>query len=175
MNRYPLWKYVLIGIVLVVGIVYTLPNLYGEAPAVQVSGGKATVKVDNSVVDRVTQALQAASLDADFVTLEGASVRARFTDADTQLKAKDVISQALNTDPTDPRTSWREPGVALAAVADADERLPMYLGLDLRGGVHFLMRRHARGLEAGHRHLRQRRAQCLARQAHPLWRRHPRR
>ena len=140
MNRYPLWKYALLGLVLLVGLLYTLPNFYGEAPAVQVSSGKATVKVEAAMVDRVQQALQGANLTPDFVQLEGTSVRARFTDTDTQLKAKDAISAALNPDPADPRYI-----VALNLVSRSPQwltklhALPMYLGLDLRGGVHFLM------------------------------------
>ncbi|WP_418318358.1 protein translocase subunit SecD [Piscinibacter sakaiensis] len=140
MNRYPLWKYVILAIALLVGIVYSLPNLFGEAPAVQVSSAKATVKVDSAVVDRVEAALKAASINADFVQLEGQSVRARFTDTDTQLKAKDAISNALNPDPADPGYI-----VALNLVSRSPvwlsslHALPMYLGLDLRGGVHFLM------------------------------------
>ncbi|MDP1647132.1 MAG: protein translocase subunit SecD [Rubrivivax sp.] len=140
MNRYPLWKYALLGVVLLVGLLYTLPNFYGEAPAVQVSSGKATVKVEAAMVERVQQVLQAASLKPDFVQLEGTSVRARFADTDTQLKAKDAIGAALNPDPADPRYI-----VALNLVSRSPQwmarvrALPMYLGLDLRGGVHFLM------------------------------------
>ena len=140
MNRYPLWKYVVLGIALVVGLLYTVPNLYGEAPAVQVSSGKATLKVEAALVDRVQQVLSAAGLKADFVQLDGNSVRARFADTDTQLKAKDAISAALNPDRADPRYI-----VALNLVSRSPQwmtrlhALPMYLGLDLRGGVHFLM------------------------------------
>ena len=140
MNRYPWWKYALLGVALLVGLLYTLPNFYGEAPAVQVSAGKATVKVDNATVARVQQALQAANVNADFVQFDGNSVRARFADTDTQIKAKDTISKALNPDPADPRYI-----VALNLVPQTPSWLrklhaaPMYLGLDLRGGVHFLM------------------------------------
>jgi preprotein translocase subunit SecD len=140
MNRYPLWKYALLAVALLVGLLYTVPNFYGEAPAVQVSSGKATVKVEAAMVDRVQQVLAAANLQADFVQLEGTSVRARFADTDTQLKAKDAISAALNPDPADPRYI-----VALNLVSRSPQwmaqmrALPMYLGLDLRGGVHFLM------------------------------------
>ena len=81
-----------------VGLLYTLPNFYGEAPAVQVSGGKSTVKVDAAAVARVQQALQAANVKADFVQFDGNSVRARFADTDTQIKAKDAITKALNPD-----------------------------------------------------------------------------
>ncbi|MEO8279942.1 MAG: protein translocase subunit SecD, partial [Ideonella sp.] len=140
MNRYPLWKYLILAFALLIGIVYSLPNVFGEAPAVQVSSGKATVKVDSSVTSRVETALKAAGLNADFVQLEGQSVRARFNDTDTQLKAKDTISKALNPDPADPSYI-----VALNLVSRSPvwlsslHALPMYLGLDLRGGVHFLM------------------------------------
>jgi len=140
MNRYPLWKYVLLAVALVVGLLYTAPNLYGEAPAVQVSSGKATIKVDRALVDRVEQALQQAALKPDFVQLEGNSIRARFDSTDNQLKAKDALSKALNPDPADPGYI-----VALNLLSRSPawmaklHALPMYLGLDLRGGVHFLM------------------------------------
>ncbi len=146
MNRYPLWKYVLLGIVLLVGLLYTLPNFYGEAPAVQISGAKATVKVDAGMVDRVQQVLSGAKLQADFVRFDGASVRARFSDIDVQKKAKDAIDGALNPDPADPRYT-----VALNLLSRSPDwmaklrALPMYLGLDLRGGVHFLMQVDMRG------------------------------
>jgi preprotein translocase subunit SecD len=140
MNRYPIWKYALLALALVVGLLFTLPNLFGEAPAVQVSSGKATVKVDSAMVERVTQVLTAAGVKADFVQFDGNSVRARFADTDTQIKAKDTIAKALNPDPADPRYI-----VALNLVSRSPawltglRALPMYLGLDLRGGVHFLM------------------------------------
>ena len=140
MNRYPWWKYAILVIALLVGVLYTAPNFFGEAPAVQVSSGKATVKVEPALVTRVQEALKQASVNADFVALEGTSVRARFTDTDTQLKAKDAIAKALNPDPGDPQYI-----VALNLVSRSPQwmasvrALPMYLGLDLRGGVHFLM------------------------------------
>jgi preprotein translocase subunit SecD len=140
MNRYPLWKYVMLLAALLVGLVYTLPNFYGEAPAVQVSSGKATVKLDVSVVSRIEAALAAAGLRPDFVLFEGNSVKARFADLDSQGKAKDAIDRALNPDPADPSYI-----VALNLLSrsppwlTALHALPMYLGLDLRGGVHFLM------------------------------------
>ncbi len=140
MNRYPWWKYTILGVALLVGLLYTLPNFYGEAPAVQLSAGKSTVKVDSASVARVQQVLQDAKITADFVQFDGNSVRARFADPDTQLKAKDAISRAFNPDATDPRYI-----VALNLVSRSPEwmaklhALPMYLGLDLRGGVHFLM------------------------------------
>ncbi|MBK6472895.1 MAG: protein translocase subunit SecD [Betaproteobacteria bacterium] len=146
MNRYPLWKYAILGVVLLIGLLYTLPNFYGESPAVQVSGGKSTVKVDADMVQRVQQTLTAAQISADFVRFDGASVRARFDDIDTQIKAKDALLKALNPDPADPRYI-----VALNLVSRSPtwltklHALPMYLGLDLRGGVHFLMQVDMRG------------------------------
>lgn len=140
MNRYPWWKYAILGIALLVGLIYTAPNLFGEAPAVQVSSGKATLKLDAGAVTRVQQILSGASIKPDLVQLEGNSVKARFADGDSQLKAKDVLSKALNSDANDPsyivalNLISRSPGWLKALHA-----LPMYLGLDLRGGVHFLM------------------------------------
>ncbi len=140
MNRYPAWKYAILLIALLVGLVYTLPNFFGEAPAVQVSSAKSVVKVDASLVGRVEQALAAAGAGADFVQLEGTSVRARFADTDTQIKARDTIDRALNPEAGNPsyigalNLVSRSPQWLAAMRA-----LPMYLGLDLRGGVHFLM------------------------------------
>jgi len=140
MNRYPLWKYVILAVALVVGLVYTLPNFFGEAPAVQVSSGKATLKLDSSLVPRIEEILLQAGVKADFVQMEGASAKARFADTDTQLKAKDALQRALNPDPADPSYI-----VALNLLSRSPKwltslhALPMYLGLDLRGGVHFLM------------------------------------
>src|SRR5262245_23426301 len=140
MNRYPWWKYALLGFAFVIGLLYTAPNFYGEAPAVQVSSGKATLKVDSSLAVRVTQILTDAELRADFVQYEGNSVKARFADPDAQLRAKDALAKALNPDPNDPSYI-----VALNLLSRSPtwmshvRALPMYLGLDLRGGVHFLM------------------------------------
>jgi preprotein translocase subunit SecD len=140
MNRYPWWKYAILAVALLVGLVYTLPNFFGEAPAVQVSSGKATLKLDSSTTQRVEQVLKAAGLQPDFVVLEGTSIKARFADGDAQLKAKDALAKALNPDPADPSYI-----VALNLLSRSPawltslRALPMYLGLDLRGGVHFLM------------------------------------
>jgi preprotein translocase subunit SecD len=140
MNRYPLWKYAILVVALLVGLIYTLPNFFGEAPAVQVSSGKATVKVDSGTADRVQQALAQAGVKADFVQYEGNSVRARFGDIEAQTRAKDAITRALNPDESDPSYV-----VALNLLSrsphwlTALHALPMYLGLDLRGGVHFLL------------------------------------
>ena len=140
MNRYPFWKYIIILITLLVGVIYTLPNFFGEAPAVQVSAGKVTVRVDDGTLSRVEAALKTASLAPTRLTLEGNSVWARFDTTDNQLKAKDAIERALNPDPADPSHI-----VALNLVPRSPAWLaalnakPMYLGLDLRGGVHFML------------------------------------
>ena len=140
MNRYPAWKYALLVIALLVGLVYTLPNVFGEAPAVQVSSGKATLKLDASMAPRVQEILTKAELKPDFVQFEGTSVKARFDDLDAQRKAKDAINAALNPDPLNPSYI-----VALNLLSRSPawltklHALPMFLGLDLRGGVYFLM------------------------------------
>jgi preprotein translocase subunit SecD len=140
MNRYPWWKYAILVIALLVGILFTMPNFFGEAPAVQVSSGKSTLKLDKSIEERVSQLLIDAGLKADFVQFESNSVKARFPDTDTQFKAKDVLSRGLNPDANDPQYI-----VALNLLSRSPHwltslhALPMYLGLDLRGGVHFLM------------------------------------
>ena len=140
MNRYPVWKYAVSLIALLVGIFYTLPNFFGEAPAVQVSAAKATVKVDTATQGRVQEALKAAGIVADAITFEGTSIKARFDNTDTQLKAKDAIQKALIPDPSDPPYI-----VALNLLSRSPKWLsalgaaPMYLGLDLRGGVHFML------------------------------------
>ena len=140
MNRYPFWKYIIILITLLVGVIYSLPNFFGEAPAVQVSAGKVTVRVDDGTLSRVETALKTASLAPTRLTLEGNSVWARFDTTDNQLKAKDAIERALNPDPADPSHI-----VALNLVPRSPAWLaalnakPMYLGLDLRGGVHFML------------------------------------
>jgi preprotein translocase subunit SecD len=140
MNRYPLWKNAILVIALLVGLIYTLPNLFGEAPAVQVSSAKATVRVDRSTAERIERVLKEAGLKPDFVQLDGNSVKARFSQEDAQLKAKDVISKALNPDESEGNYV-----VALNLLSRSPawltsvRALPMYLGLDLRGGVHFLL------------------------------------
>ncbi|MGA0612243.1 protein translocase subunit SecD [Caldimonas sp. KR1-144] len=146
MNRYPWWKYAIIAVALLIGLIYTLPNFFGEAPAVQVSSGKATLKLDASLVPRVEKALADAGVTADFVQFDGNSVKARFADTDTQIKAKDAIARALNPDAADPSYI-----VALNLLSRSPtwlaslHALPMYLGLDLRGGVHFLMQVDMKG------------------------------
>ncbi len=140
MNRYPVWKWAILVIVLLVGALYSLPNFFGEMPAVQVSAVKSGVKIDDAVAQRVEQALAAASLTAEHVAVEGTSVRARFDSLETQLKAKDVIQKALVPDANDPSFV-----VALNQISRTPAWLsalharPMFLGLDLRGGVHFML------------------------------------
>ena len=140
MNRYPVWKYVVIVITLLLGTVYTLPNFFGEAPAVQVSSGKATVKVDTSTLQKTEEALKAAGVTPQNLALEGSSIRVRLDSTDEQLKAKDAIEKALIPDASNPSFV-----VALNLVTRSPAWLtslsaaPMYLGLDLRGGVHFML------------------------------------
>jgi len=146
MNRYPVWKYAILVIVLLVGLVYALPNFFGEAPAVQVSAAKATVKVDAGTQARVQEALKAGGLTPDMLTLDATSVRARFVTTDDQLKARDVLQRAFVPDASDPPYV-----VALNLVSRSPTWLtalhafPMYLGLDLRGGVDFLLQVDMKG------------------------------
>jgi preprotein translocase subunit SecD len=140
MNRYPVWKYAIILIALLVGSLYTLPNFFGEAPAVQVSSAKAAVKVDSGVQSRVEEALRSAGLTPGLIQLEAGSLKVRFDNTDQQLKAKDAIQRALTPDPLDAPFV-----VALNLLSRSPQWLsainaaPMYLGLDLRGGVHFML------------------------------------
>jgi len=135
MNRFPLWKNALIAIVMVLGVVYTVPNLFGEVPAVQVLPARPGVKADTALMARVEEALQAAGVSADGVASDERSVRVRLRSTDDQLKARDILQQALGNQFI----------VALALQSASPEwmaairALPMYLGLDLRGGVHFLL------------------------------------
>lgn len=144
MNRYPLWKYLTVLVALVVGFLYTLPNFFGEAPAVQVSSAKATVKVEPEMQDRVAKVLAQANIVTTGSSFERngsiGTVRFRFVSTDVQLKARDLIEGALNPNPADPTYT-----VALNLLPASPKWLdsigayPMYLGLDLRGGVHFLL------------------------------------
>jgi preprotein translocase subunit SecD len=140
MNRYPIWKYAIIVIAMIVGAIYTLPNFFGEAPAVQVSSGKATVKVDAGTRARVQDVLAKSGIQPEAVALDATSVKVRVIDTDTQLKVKDALQKALNPDSTDPTYV-----VALNLLSGSPQWLaslraaPMYLGLDLRGGVHFML------------------------------------
>ncbi|RYY79376.1 MAG: protein translocase subunit SecD, partial [Comamonadaceae bacterium] len=140
MNRYPVWKYAIILVALVVGVLYALPNVFGEAPAVQVSSSKSSLVIDSTTLAKVEQALAAVSIKPEAVTLEGNSVKVRVDSTDAQLRAKDAIQKALVTDPND------TPYVVALNLISASPRWltalrasPMYLGLDLRGGVHFML------------------------------------
>ncbi len=140
MNRYPVWKFAIILIALLLGVVYTLPNFFGEAPAVQVSSSKMSAKVDDATLARVAEAIKAANVPAAALTLEGNSIKARFESTEQQLKAKDAIQKALIPEGT-------ENGYVVAlnllsrspAWLSSLHAAPMYLGLDLRGGVHFML------------------------------------
>src|SRR6266571_1584383 len=135
MNRYPFWKYALIAVALVVGVVYTIPNFFPEVPAVQVSTSKSSLKIDSSTLQSVEDALKATNIAYKGESVDATGVKVRFADPDTQLKAKEVLQQklgdnyivALNLLSSSPK--W------MASIG----ALPMYLGLDLRGGVHFLL------------------------------------
>ena len=144
MNRYPLWKYLLIAVALLLGALYTVPNFFGESPAVQISSAKATVKLGPNIVGQAQDALTKAGIPAETLIFENTgdngNVRARFANTDLQFKAKSVLEQALNRDPADPTYL-----VAFNLLPNTPawlqslHAMPMYLGLDLRGGVHFLM------------------------------------
>jgi len=146
MNRYPLWKYITVAVALLLGFIYTLPNFFGESPAVQLSSAKATLKVDDKALARVEESLKAAGIAHDGIQLEFNGVKTRFKDTDTQLKAKDALEKAFNPDASDPQYV-----VALNLLSaspswlTAVHALPMYLGLDLRGGVHFLLQVDMKG------------------------------
>ena len=134
LNQYPAWKYLVIGAVLLVGLFFALPNVFGEDPAVQISGDRG-VRIDEDALARVVAFLEAKGFDLRGASLENERLLVRFRDTEAQLKAKDALIGelgpgyivALNLAPAMP--DW------LASTGI----LPMYLGLDLRGGVHFLM------------------------------------
>ena len=140
MNRYSLWKYAILVVAMLIGGLYALPNLFGESPAVQVSAAKASTALDLGTVTRVQEALAAAGVAPEVVSLEGSSIKARFANTDAQLKAKGAIEKALNPEAADPAYV-----VALNLLSRSPLWLsslhasPMYLGLDLRGGVHFML------------------------------------
>jgi preprotein translocase subunit SecD len=162
MNRYSLWKYILIVIAVLFGVLYTVPNFFGESPAVQVSSAKATVKVDPSMIARVEDVLQKGDIKPESATFDASgahgSVRVRFPDTNTQFRAKALLEKGLNADPADPTYI-----VAFNLLPNTPQWLqsiravPMYLGLDLRGGVHFLMQvdtkavmqKRVQGMQAG--------------------------
>ena len=144
MNRYPIWKYLTVLAAVLIGLLYTLPNLYGEAPAVQISSAKATLKIDAGMLERAQDILKRAGIVGTGGTFEQngpvGTVRVRFANTDLQIQARDVIEKALNPNPAEPTYT-----VALNLLPASPSWLsalgahPMYLGLDLRGGVHFLL------------------------------------
>ena len=150
MNRYPLWKYLVIVIALVIGALYTLPNFFGEAPAVQISAGKVTVKIDGNMQERVAEILKSAQIEPKAIQFErigaNGTIKVRLNSTDTQLKAKDVLQKSLNPDGND-----QSYVIALNLISNTPAWLnsigamPMYLGLDLRGGVHFLLQVDMKG------------------------------
>ncbi|MCB1949997.1 protein translocase subunit SecD [Nitrosomonas sp.] len=135
MNRYPLWKYLIIAVSLLLGLLYTLPNFFGESPAVQISPLRVAAHADNALLQRVETTLANASINIDGLFLEEGSIKVRFEDTDTQIKAKDLLQTTLGDDYM----------VALNLLPNSPQwltdlgALPMYLGLDLRGGVHFML------------------------------------
>jgi preprotein translocase subunit SecD len=135
MNRFPLWKYVLIGITLVVAFLYTLPNFFGEVPAVQLSPVRTSEKVDAALLGKVESALKAAGIASSGVELAGNSIKVRFASTDVQIKAKDVLQSSLGARYTVALNLVSASPAWLSSIG----ALPMYLGLDLRGGVHFLL------------------------------------
>jgi preprotein translocase subunit SecD len=151
MNRYPLWKYILIAVAILLGALFTVPNFFGQSPAVQVTSGKSTVKMSSDMTAKVADVLAKANIPNNGLTFDGtgtyASVRVRFDTPDIQFHAKSVLEKGLNSDPEDPTYL-----VALNLQEDTPKwmqtlhALPMYLGLDLRGGVHFLMQVDAEGV-----------------------------
>ena len=150
MNRYPLWKYLVIVVALVIGALYTLPNFFGEAPAVQISAGKVTVKIDGNMQERIAEILKSAQIEPKGMQFErigaNGTIKIRLDSTDTQLKAKDVLQKSLNPDNND-----QSYVIALNLISNTPAWLtsigamPMYLGLDLRGGVHFLLQVDMRG------------------------------
>ena len=146
MNRYPIWVYITVAVAVLLGALYTVPNFFGESPAVQVSSGRATVRVDVATLGRVEDALKRANIVYTGAFLDPVGVKVRFADTDTQIKAKDTLNDVLNTDRENPAYT-----VALNLLSaspnwlTAINALPMYLGLDLRGGVHFLLQVDMRG------------------------------
>jgi preprotein translocase subunit SecD len=148
-NRYPTWGYALIALAIALAFLYTLPNFFGESPAVQVSSAKSTVKVDPALLQKVEEVLKKAGIAYRGAAYDPTGIRVRFDDTDTQLKAKDLIHGTLNPGAAPQATPEDDPNVNYVVALNllpaspgwlsAIRALPMYLGLDLRGGVHFLL------------------------------------
>jgi preprotein translocase subunit SecD len=135
MNRYPMWKNILVAVMILIGLIYTIPNFFGESPAVQITPAKSTTKLDSALLGKVEDIFKQEKIEYDGVYQDARGVKARFKNTDTQIRAKDVLQTNLGSDYT----------VALNLLSRSPNWLrslgakPMYLGLDLRGGVHFLM------------------------------------
>lgn len=135
MNRYPMWKNILVLVALMLGLLYSMPNLFGESPAVQITSTKSTNKLDSAMLQKVETVLKLASVPYEALYLDASGVKVRLANPDTQIKAKDVLQKNFGEDYT----------VALNLLSRSPDwlrsigALPMYLGLDLRGGVHFLL------------------------------------
>lgn len=135
MNRYPLWKYILIATVILIGLLYTIPNFFGESPAVQISPAKSTLKSDNALLQKVENTLQLANIPFNGIYLDASGVKVRFANPEDQIKAKDKLNASLGKDYTIALNLLSQTPNWLLAIGAK----PMYLGLDLRGGVHFLL------------------------------------
>ena len=135
MNRYPTWKYLLVAVVILIGLLYTIPNFYGESPAVQISASKATVKADPALLKQVEATLKLADIKYNGLYLDATGVKVRFDNTDDQLKAKDKLIANLGKDYSIALNLLSQTPNWLLAIGAK----PMYLGLDLRGGVHFLL------------------------------------
>ncbi|HET9701142.1 MAG TPA: protein translocase subunit SecD [Burkholderiales bacterium] len=135
MNRYPLWKYLLVLATLVIGFIYTLPNFFGEVPAVQVSAARAANKADEALLKRVEAELKAGGVAWDATFLDASGIKVRFRDPDTQIRAKDLLQSKLGEGYVVALNLLSSSPAWLTSIG----ALPMYLGLDLRGGVHFLL------------------------------------
>ena len=135
MNRYPLWKYILIATVILIGLLYTIPNFFGESPAVQISPAKSTLKSDNALLQKVENTLQLANIPFNGIYLDASGVKVRFATPEDQIKAKDKLNASLGKDYTIALNLLSQTPNWLLAIGAK----PMYLGLDLRGGVHFLL------------------------------------
>ncbi|MDO9394461.1 MAG: protein translocase subunit SecD, partial [Methylotenera sp.] len=135
MNRYPMWKNILVATMILMGLIYTIPNFFGESPAVQITPAKNTTKLDPALLGKVEEIFKQEKIEYDGVYQDARGIKARFANTDTQIKAKDVLQANLGKDYT----------VALNLLSRSPTWLrslgakPMYLGLDLRGGVHFLL------------------------------------
>lgn len=136
MNHYPLWKYIIVLVALLLGAIYTLPNFFGESPAVQISSTKATIKVNDDTLEKIQQILQNSNIPTTGIIQDKVGIKVRFDNTDLQLKAKDILQQNFSGD---------DYVIALNLLSSSPtwltnlHALPMYLGLDLRGGVHFLL------------------------------------